>query len=42
MDKFITHQQKTQLKDFDLKYLTLGMAGEIGEFCNEIKKIRKR
>ena len=41
MEKFIKHQKKTQLKDFDLKYLTLGMAGEVGELCNEIKKLER-
>ena len=41
MEKFIKHQKKTQLKDFYLKYLTLCMAGEVGELCNEIKKMER-
>lgn len=38
MEEFIEHQTLTQVKDFDIKYLTVGMCGELGEVCNEIKK----
>lgn len=39
MEEFIEHQTLTQVKDFDIKYLTVGMCGELGEVCNEIKKM---
>ena len=41
MEEFIEHQELTQVKDFDVKYLTIGMCGEVGEVCNEIKKIER-
>ena len=41
MEEFIEHQALTQVKDFDVKYLTVGMCGEVGEVCNEIKKIER-
>ena len=41
MEEFIRHQKLTQYKDFDLKYLTIGLCGEVGEVCNEIKKLER-
>jgi len=41
MEEFIKHQKLTQVKDFDIKYLTIGLCGEIGEVCNEIKKLER-
>ena len=41
MDKFIKHQALTQAKDFDIKYMTIGLCGEVGEVCNEIKKMER-
>ena len=26
-------------KDFEIPYLALGIAGEVGEFCNKLKKV---
>jgi len=41
MDHFVEHQNLTQAKDYDLKYLTVGLCGEVGEVCNEVKKIER-
>jgi len=41
MDKFIKHQALTETQDFDLKYMTIGLCGEVGEVCNEIKKMER-
>lgn len=41
MDEFVKHQANTQHKDFDIKYLTIGLMGEMGELCNEIKKLER-
>lgn len=41
MEEFIKHQKLTQERDFDVKYLTIGLCGEVGEVCNEIKKMEK-
>ena len=31
-------QKSTEKKEFDLKYMAIGWAGEVGEVLNEIKK----
>lgn len=41
MDEFIKHQALTQAKNFDIKYMTIGLCGEVGEVCNEIKKMER-
>jgi hypothetical protein len=41
MEEFIKHQKLTQERDFDVKYLTVGLCGEVGEVCNEIKKMER-
>jgi NTP pyrophosphatase (non-canonical NTP hydrolase) len=41
MDKYQEFQNLTQQKDFDLKYLALGLGGEVGEVLNEIKKLER-
>lgn len=41
MDKFVEHQRLTEDRDFDLKYMTIGLCGEVGEVCNEIKKMER-
>jgi len=41
MDKFAEHQRLTEDRDFDLKYMTIGLCGEVGEVCNEIKKMER-
>lgn len=41
MNEFIKHQALTQAKDFDIKYMTIGLCGEVGEVCNEIKKMER-
>lgn len=41
MEEFIKHQELTQIKDFDIKYMTIGLCGEVGEVCNEIKKMER-
>ena len=34
-------QKNTQLKPFDIKYMAIGMGGEVGEVLNEIKKMER-
>ena len=34
-------QKSTEKKEFDLKYMAIGWAGEVGEVLNEIKKIER-
>ena len=41
IDTFLKFQKKTSFRDFDLKYLTLGMCGEMGEVANEVKKMER-
>lgn len=41
LEKYEEFQLKTQKKDFDLKYMALGLGGEVGEVQNEIKKLER-
>ena len=41
LDKYKKHQINTQLKNFNLQYLALGLGGEVGEVQNEIKKLER-
>lgn len=34
-------QKSTEQKEFDLKYMCIGLSGEVGEVCNEIKKLER-
>jgi len=38
---FSEFQKSTENKDFDLKYMSIGLAGEVGELMNEIKKLER-
>jgi len=41
MDEYSEFQKKTQYEKFDLKYMALGLCGEVGEVANEIKKLER-
>lgn len=34
-------QKTTEINTFDLKYMAIGLAGEVGEVLNEIKKLER-
>ena len=39
--EYTIFQKKTEKKQFDMKYMAIGLAGEVGEVLNEIKKIER-
>ena len=41
LEEYKNHQIKTQIKNFNIQYLTLGLGGEVGEVQNEIKKLER-
>ena len=41
LENYKQFQQNTQIKEFDIKYMALGLGGEIGEVQNEIKKMER-
>lgn len=41
IETYCNFQEQTQNKDFDLKYMGLGLGGEVGEILNEIKKMER-
>jgi len=42
INRYQSFQQKTEVKsDFDIKYMAIGLAGEVGEVLNEIKKLER-
>jgi NTP pyrophosphatase (non-canonical NTP hydrolase) len=41
MDKYQQFQKSTEKAQFDLKYMGLGIGGEVGEVLNEIKKLER-
>ena len=41
LKKYQEFQKQTEKKNFDLKYMAIGWAGEVGEVLNEIKKIER-
>ena len=41
LDTYITFQKKTEKREFDLKYMAVGLGGEVGEILNEIKKLER-
>ena len=41
MDEYMKFQKSTEVKDFDLEYMTIGLGGEVGEVLNEIKKLER-
>lgn len=41
LNKYSNFQKNTEKKEFDLKYMSIGLAGEVGELLNEIKKLER-
>ena len=39
IERYQQVQHNTSLRNFDLQYLTIGFSGEVGEVCNEVKKL---
>ena len=40
-EDYAQFQKSTQTKDFDIKYMAIGLGGEVGELLNEIKKMER-
>lgn len=40
-ENYSQFQKSTQTKEFDIKYMALGLGGEVGELLNEIKKMER-
>ena len=41
MENYQQFQKSTEKREFDLKYMAIGMGGEVGEVLNEIKKLER-
>ena len=41
MNEYMKFQKSTEIKELDLKYMALGLGGEVGEVLNEIKKLER-
>ena len=41
MENYQQFQKSTEKATFDLKYMALGIGGEVGEVLNEIKKLER-
>ena len=39
--EYTIFQKNTEKKQFDMKYMAIGLAGEVGEVLNEIKKLER-
>ena len=39
--KYTEFQQESSQQDWDIDYLSIGLAGEVGELLNEIKKSKR-
>lgn len=39
LDEYTLVQKNTEIKQFDIQYMALGLGGEVGEVQNEIKKL---